>query len=186
VKKFHKNNKGISLLEVIVVMVIAGILSAVAIPSFITAIRNNRITAHTNDLTTGLMLARTEAIKRNTPVVMCRSSKAPTATTAADCASGSGNGGWENGWFIYTDTTNPVVLMRRGAYTGAVTITGSNNLANRVGYNPQGLTGMGGYGSLTLSDGRAAPQGVRIICVTVTGRPRLAVAATDAASCSNI
>lgn len=179
---------GISLLEVIIVMAIAGILAAVAIPSFVTTIQNNRMTAYTNDLVTGLMLARTEALKRNLPVNICRSSNA--SATTPTCTTGSGTGGWEVGWFVYADldssnsfNAGDIVLMRREAYTGGLTITGNNNVANFIRYTSQGITTAGGVGTLTFNDGRPT-IGVRLVCVAATGRPRITAVGTS--SCTGV
>jgi type IV fimbrial biogenesis protein FimT len=176
-----KAESGMTLLEVIIVMTIAGIMAAIAIPSFVTTIRNNRLTTYTNDLVTGLMLARAEAVKRNvpvlTPVIMCRSSN---TTVAAPTCAGAGTGGWEIGWFISTGGT---VLMRRGAYTGSnFTMIGTANVANTINYNSDGL--LGTFGSITVTDGRPAPNGVRIICIATTGRARVAPA--GAVNCTNV
>jgi type IV fimbrial biogenesis protein FimT len=51
-------------------------------------IKNSRLAAHTNDLLTSLHLARTEAIKRNARVTLCKSADAAICSTAA------GGTGW--------------------------------------------------------------------------------------------
>lgn len=170
-----RTENGMTLLELMIVLSIAGVMAAIAIPSFVTLIKNNRLTTYTNDLVTGFMMARSEAIKRNVPagapVTICRSSNANAATPT--CA-GAGTGGWEIGWFISTTTPAAAVLMRHGPYVGAnFTMIGNNNVANSVSYNSDGLLSNAAFGSITVSDGRAAPTGVRTICIAVTGRPRV-------------
>lgn len=177
---------GYSLLELITVVVIAGIMLSVAVPSMLYTIRNNRLAAYTNDLTTTLMLARAEAVKRNLPVGICRSANSGAATPS--CTSG-GAAGWEIGWFVFADANRnsafdagEPVLMRRDALSGSVTVSGNNNVANRLFYTTQGIVGTAGMGTFTLQDSRPAPDGVRTICVAVTGRPRLLPAGTTACS----
>lgn len=81
-----KNISGFTLLELMVVVTIAAILMAIAIPSFNEAIRNNRLTTYANDLVTAMNVARSEAVKRGVPVFV-RSSGA----------------NWENGWDVFID-----------------------------------------------------------------------------------
>lgn len=186
--RMNRRQTGISLLEVMVVMTIVGILSAIAIPSFLTTIRNNRLTAYTNDIITGLTLARTEALKRNLPAAICRSANSTAASPA--CTTGSGTGGWEIGWFVYADNDSSggfnagdTVIMRREPYTGGVSITGNNNVANTIRFTSQGITTVAGIGTITLDDGRPT-VGVRLICIAATGRPRLT--ATGTTSCTGV
>ena len=81
---------------------IAGILMAIAIPSFNTFTRNARITGPSNEILTALYLARNEAIKRRLTTVFCFST-APSAALP-DCA-GTG----ASGWIVFVDTANAAV-----------------------------------------------------------------------------
>jgi type IV fimbrial biogenesis protein FimT len=81
---------GFTLLEVIIAVSIAGILLGIGVPSFVGTIRTNRLAAATNEMISALMYARSEAIKRNVPIVMCRSSDGATCAAA-------NTGGWEIG-----------------------------------------------------------------------------------------
>ncbi|MGH8455896.1 MAG: GspH/FimT family pseudopilin [Stenotrophobium sp.] len=177
---------GFSLIELIVTTTLVGILAALAIPSFINILRNNRLAAYTNEFTTALTLARTESVKRNVTVGVCRSANATSKKPS--CDSGSGNGGWENGWLVFADLNHITdsndknygkdkfddgepILHRHGALAGGLTVTGSNNVANRVFFTSRGIVTTNGMGSFAFNDGRA--EGVRLICLPVTGRPRL-------------
>jgi len=85
---------GFTLWELLVTMVVAGILVAVGIPSFRDAQRNSAITAAANDLITGLLAARAEAVKRQVPVTLCASPD-PTAANPVCAQDGAGaNGGF--------------------------------------------------------------------------------------------
>ena len=64
---------GFTLWELLVTMLVAGMLLAVGVPSFRDAQRNSAITAAANDLITGLLAARAEAVKRQVPVTLCAS-----------------------------------------------------------------------------------------------------------------
>ena len=56
--------RGFTLLELMVTVAVAAILTTVAVPGFRDLIQNNRVTTQTNELVTALNFARTEAVKR--------------------------------------------------------------------------------------------------------------------------
>src|SRR5262245_25530334 len=87
--------KGFTLLELMTAISVMAILLSIGVPSFIQIIRNNRITAQTNELVAALNVARNESIKRGIPVSVCSS------TNSATCA---GSGTWGTGWIVFTDT----------------------------------------------------------------------------------
>lgn len=63
--------RGFSLIELMVAVAILAILLALAVPSFQDMIQRNRVRTAAADLTTGLNLARAEAIKRGLSVSLC-------------------------------------------------------------------------------------------------------------------
>lgn len=79
---------GFTLLELLVVVTIAGVIAAIAMPSFTQFIGNQRIKTASYDLSAAIIFSRSEAIKRNASVDMT-----PTS------------GGWKNGWTIATGGT---------------------------------------------------------------------------------
>ena len=67
------SNRGMTLVELLVGLLILSILLAIGVPSFNQFIASNRLTAYTNDMLSTLTLARSEAIKRNGREVLCKS-----------------------------------------------------------------------------------------------------------------
>ena len=61
---------GLTLVELVATVCIAGVLAAVAIPNFMNVITNNRTTSVANQLVAALAYTRSEAIKRGLQVTM--------------------------------------------------------------------------------------------------------------------
>ncbi|MEA5444700.1 GspH/FimT family pseudopilin [Gammaproteobacteria bacterium AB-CW1] len=83
---------GFTLLELIITVAVAATVIALATPSFIAMVQNNRVTAQVNDFVTAVTMARSEAIRRGGLVTLCRS-------TDEDTCAGSGND-WASGWIL--------------------------------------------------------------------------------------
>jgi type IV fimbrial biogenesis protein FimT len=96
---------GFTLVEILVVLSILGIMMGIGIPSFRTFIGNQRAKSVGYELVTSLMLARSEAIKRNADVAISPS----TANT------------WISGWSV---TVGGTTVQAQDELTN-VTVTGS-------------------------------------------------------------
>lgn len=81
--KYTAKQSGFSLIELVAVVTIVAILAAVAIPGFSGIIQNQRVKSASFELYSNLIIARSEAVKRNDNVTI----------TAA-------GGSWQNGWQI--------------------------------------------------------------------------------------
>jgi type IV fimbrial biogenesis protein FimT len=69
---------GFTLWELLITLLVAGILIGIGVPNIMEFQRNSTMTAAANQLLTGLIMARTEAVKRQVPVGLCLSAN-PTA-----------------------------------------------------------------------------------------------------------
>lgn len=76
-----------------ITVALLAIFLAIAIPSFRTAIQNNRLASQSNDLITAFQMARSEAIKRSAPISVCASDNQATCS-----------GAWVDGWIVYLDS----------------------------------------------------------------------------------
>ena len=169
--KFTFKNNGLTMIELMITLAVAGILVASAAPSFRTSIQNNRMVTQVNELHTSLSLARSEAIKRNNNVTVCQSSN---GTSCAD------EGDWEGGWIIFIDDNfdgsvdiddGDLVLRVDGVISGDNTLTFSQT---RVIYARDGFARPNSNGTFTLCDTRGAAFAKGLV-VGVSGRPRLSI-----------
>ena len=87
--------RGVTLLELLVVLMVAAILAAAAIPGLGAFILNARRTADVNGFVTAVQLARGEAFKRGRAVVLCKT---------ADGVSCGGSGvDFGQGWMVFVN-----------------------------------------------------------------------------------
>ncbi|MGY6587091.1 MAG: GspH/FimT family pseudopilin [Wenzhouxiangella sp.] len=91
-----KRQSGLTLIEILIAITVIAILLSIAVPNFRTAIQNNRVATQGNELVTAFQLARSEALKRRAPVIVCAS------------ANGTSCGGaWNAGWIVAEDSGQP-------------------------------------------------------------------------------
>lgn len=86
--------RGLTLIELMVTIAVLAIVLAIGVPNFQGAMNSSRLSSAANELTSAVHLGRSEAIRRNRTVVLCRSE---TLTSCADDAQ------W-NGWIVFVDT----------------------------------------------------------------------------------
>lgn len=187
-----KRQLGFTLIELIIVLVIGAILAAVAIPSYSDFVKDNRISASANALIGDLYYARTEAIKRNRRVSVCKSAN-PTATTpGCDTAN---NVNWGQGWIVFVDDDTAdgqrvaaeQLLRVQGPLEGELALaprTADTAIQYYISYIPRGITqqvgGNAQNGIMRLCDDRGLGRS-RAIVISQTGRVN-AVAPPDSAA----
>lgn len=173
----ERAQKGFTLIEMMIVLVIAVIFIVAAVSSFSELIKNKRMTTQANDFTLALMLARSEAMKRTAPVTVCKSSNGTSCITSD---------GWEQGWIVFVDpnydatvATTTDIIRVHSSLDGDNTLRGAGNVASYVMYTPTGvsrLTGGGAQaGTLVLCDDRGTGDHTRSIIISATGRARVFV-----------
>lgn len=163
-----KRQAGVTMIELMIVIVIASILAAVAAPSFSRFINDTRQTSTMSQLTGDLNRARSEAIKRNARVLVCVRNAA-----GADCGSSTD---WRNGWLVCSDANedgscdattaaNPNPIVVHQALNAHLTLTGS---AASITFNPNGTQGAGGAATLTLGGDWSGVQ-AKVASIAATG-----------------
>jgi type IV fimbrial biogenesis protein FimT len=123
-------NAGFTLIELMVVLAVAALLQSVAAPAVSALIDSVRVASAVNSLLSSFLLAPSEAIKRNTHAVVCKSVSGESCTTS---------GGWEQGWIVLHDVNNnakrdsgEALVSRRPALSPDIRLTGNGSLVNYV------------------------------------------------------
>jgi type IV fimbrial biogenesis protein FimT len=152
-------SRGFTITELLIVVTIAGILMAAALPAYNDFVRNQRVKTASFDVFSSLVYARSEAVTRNASV---------TVTPAG--------GNWASGWTV-TDIGG-TVLRSQEALT-AITITGGVETATsttRIVYSGTGRLSS----AVTPIQVTATGTGITTRCISMdlSGRP-----VTKAAAC---
>jgi type IV fimbrial biogenesis protein FimT len=160
------NIKGMTLIELMITLAIAGVLIATAAPSMRQFIQNNRSATQINELQATLNLGRSEAIKRNNNITICRSSNGTSCM-----------GTWEDGWIVFIDHDLDgsfddgvdEVLQVHGGLVEGNTLSFSQT---RISYANSGLARAGSNGVFIHCDSRGT-QHARALLIGPSGRARL-------------
>lgn len=97
--KTMNNQKGITLIELIITLSIAMVLIAVAVPSFKTVMTTNTLATTANTISASIALAKSEAVTRGKRVSICPSRNTNDAEPVCDI-----DGHWSDGWVVFIDT----------------------------------------------------------------------------------
>jgi type IV fimbrial biogenesis protein FimT len=170
------NVVGISIVELVVSLAIVSILAATGVPAYSSFIQSNQLSESAFDVLGTINLARTEAVKRRTRVVLCRSAD-PTLTTPS--CGGNANT-WTTGWLVFAsgDTNNTYqagtdTLLGIGLVDSPnVTVITNSTSDSNLEYNSDGTTNEGGgTARFAVCDKRGGAYG-RQVNVPPHGRPK--------------
>ena len=134
-----RHGKGFTLVELMVTVAVAGIIAAIAAPSFSKMISHNRLVSSGNEMIAGLQVARTEAITRRVTTTFCPSND------GANCSGAVGNQ-----WIVLSTTG----VLRSVAANPKVSLKTSANVASgntRITFTPSGFVQVGAKSSGTIS-----------------------------------
>jgi len=137
-----KNIRGFSLIELMVVLIIAGVLMSVGLPSFRDFLATSKMAETNNILVHSIQLARSASVERLEATGVCVSN-APMIDDAA-CANGSS---YNNGWIVYVDSDGngrrgvaEDILERVDSPGPAFTFTPSTTFENQIYFNDSGAS----------------------------------------------
>jgi type IV fimbrial biogenesis protein FimT len=181
---------GFTLLEILVVVSILGILLGLAAPSVRDAMRKSEARTLSNDFSSALSFARSEAMAKNRCVSMCMTNNpsvaAPTCRTAGEF--------WHLGWIIFSNplcdgnpngTNAELLQVHMGTTTPGPTIlqAAGSGTVRTINFDSRGLTTIGQTRAWSI-----APVGgnaTSLVCLAYSGRVNRYSSATIGTSCSN-
>lgn len=173
-KEARSRSSGFTLTELLVLLALVAVILALGAPALSAMAGSVRLTSGTNMFFSSVLLARSEAAKRNGRVVLCKSSGGGCVRT----------GGWEQGWIVFHDANNnaaldrgEALLLREPGLSNGFRLRGNSQVADYVSYSPTGTalltTGAFQSGTLTVCPPAATPVPARKIVISATGRPRI-------------
>jgi type IV fimbrial biogenesis protein FimT len=129
-----------------IVIAIVGILTAIALPNFASALTSNRLATTSNEFIATVAFARSEAVRNNRGAVFCASND------GSECG-----GRWEDGWIVWADDNadgvrqvsgpgEEPVLRRQAALSGQQSLAVGSTI---IRFSPRGSV-VAGSGSITL------------------------------------
>jgi type IV fimbrial biogenesis protein FimT len=130
-----QRNRGFTMIELLVTITIATVLSVAAVPSFRNQMVGSRLVTQSNEMVSAINFARSEAIKRNGSVTLCRvDSNAATA-----CSTSAGV------WQFWIVRTASGTIARRGVVNsfGGTVIVRSTLATDTAIFGADGLTRTG-------------------------------------------
>jgi len=163
---------GFTLLEAVAAVTILALVTGLVVPAFGKYLRWYRLQGEAQALVWALQFARSEAIKRNTRVNVCKS---------ADRISCSKGGGFETGWIIHADpggagqpdADDPPIRIEPAAPDG-ITIRGNKPVADLVSYTAYGHPRLLG-GGLQMGTFTLCRPGVDAIHVVLANSGRVRI-----------
>ncbi len=141
-------HKGVTLIELMVTIAILMVITAIALPSFQSAIAASALRSATNDLLTAINQTRSTAAKTGRRATMCISANGTQCATT---------GNWQQGWLVFSDVSHSgtnanvdigdTVNFVYPAINNEVSIVGATGFTQYISYSPsgQGKTNTGAF-----------------------------------------
>ncbi|GMR08138.1 MAG: type IVa pilus pseudopilin TppE [Gammaproteobacteria bacterium] len=200
VMRRFQTRRGFTLVELLITVAILAIVLTIGVPSFRDFIQNNRLRGITNNLVLDINFARSEAVKRGTQVILCRS--AAPAANPPSCGGTAET--WTTGWIVFasqdsdTSYTNgtDILIKHTPAATTGITIIANSEADAYLAFNSDGMkystNAANPSAKFAICDDRDGDTNYdeeygRELTVINTGRPSLQTGTTTTpiASCDN-
>jgi prepilin-type N-terminal cleavage/methylation domain-containing protein len=169
-----QTSTGFTLIEMLVVMVIASILVAVGLPNFQNFIRDQRVRAIASDMLGDFALARSEAVRFSGRAVMARAGFAGCTVAGTT---------WRDGWCIFIDNNanttmdaGELIKVQQGVGGQVRICSATTDFANTVIFGPRGqvirASAIGANDGITITDDStgAGNSRTRVLMFGLVGR----------------
>jgi type IV fimbrial biogenesis protein FimT len=160
---------GFSLTELMVALAVVAILVGIATPTYRQFSGNSRTVATTNSLVGALAVARSEALRRATPVTVCPSTNMQVCTGTTD---------WSNGWIVFTDSGVAGTVDATDSVIQTWPAPGGNSVVTLsygstwLQYTARGMTSLAGQATFTAYVKDCKGNNQSQVVVTVAGSPQ--------------
>ena len=155
---------GYTLLEALITMAIAVLLTVMAVPSMSGLVANSRQTSGTNELLIAMNVARSEALKRHRHVTICKSAN------GTSCGASSVN--WHDGWIVFANSSSANVSQRQTGeeliyvsptLNGDIDIQTNTAAASFISFRPNGRSASSGLFTWCDSRGSDSARAVNVL-----------------------
>ncbi len=168
-------NRGITLIEMLITLALLAILTTIAIPTYDGVVSGNRASAQLGSFLQAVEYARSVAMKRGLDATICASSNGTT------CAS---TGSWTQGWIVFSNPNNnkspaaaDSILRIHDALSGGSQLIGNTNVTTRITFNRFGLLAGVYNGTIVL---KPHPDRTSLRrCMTLSSVGRITTASGD-------
>lgn len=169
--------QGMTMPEILIVLLIMSVLVSIAGPSLSALVKKTHLRGEADRIMTSLNYARSEAIKLNSTVSLCRSSNGTSCT-----------GDWEDGWLVFRDIDGDGTVEGSDGDAVLAIYTGlpeslrfrSDLGSNFLSYHPDGSYA-GGAGSIRICPSDQETTNAWTIFQSSLGRPRISKGASSCA-----
>ena len=168
---------GLTLLELLTALAVGGVLLALGVPAYRAWVADLEMRDRIEALVVTMGRARSEAIKRQTRVVLCPSDDGRV------CAAG---GRWEGGWIVFADSNDDgdrdadeILIAVEPPSRPGITIRGNLPVSQYVSYTSYGHTRMAN-GALQMGTLTVCRSGSKAVEVVLANGGRVRVDRTRA------
>lgn len=177
--KLTRRDRGVTLLEALVVLALLGILVGLAAPALSDLRARHQLQGQAEGLLESLVLARSEALRRQQRVTLCAQAASQTCDP---------QGQWQQGWLVFVDANNTgqreaqeVVLQVHDAVLPPMRLRANLTLKGYFSYGADGRS-QSTSGSFMSGTWRfchdAWPLGWKVVS-NALGRPRVEKSTTQ-------
>ena len=154
---------GLTLVELMVVLAMMAVVTSLAAPSFRSLWVKRSVLLAAEALLGDLRYARSEALKRGRPVLLCQSSNGTTCS--------QDRAGWADGWLVFVDSNaaGPVKALLRVQSTlpALARIVSNVSTGHGITYQATGSAKSAAQTILFTPAGSESPDSIRALCITM-------------------